>query len=61
MTIEIQSPELQGFTAVGPISEEKAIPGVQHLYKATVSISKGNGFDKTAGGRRFICISAFER
>ena len=61
MIVDKQSLELQGTTAVDPITEETAIPGVQHLYKATVTISKGKGFGKTAGGRRFICFSAFER
>ena len=61
MTVDKQSAELQGTTSVGPITEEMKIPGVQHLYKATVTITKGKGFKRDVGGRRFLCLSAFER
>ena len=62
MTVDRQTPDLQGFTSIGTITEETAVSGVQHLYKATVTIKhKGTGFDASAGGRRFICLSAFER
>ena len=61
VTIGKTSPELQGFTSVGPITAETAIAGVQQLYKATITISKGNGFDKSVVGKRFICLTASER
>ena len=56
-----QSDDLQGYTSVGSIVEEKSIQGVQHLYKAEVTITKGHGFKKNLAGRRNLCLVASER
>ena len=61
LNVSKQSSQLQGETSVGPITEETNIQGVQKLYKVQVTISKGRGYDKSVGGRRFLCLMASER
>ena len=61
LNVSKQSSQLRGETSVGPITEETNIQGVQKLYKVQVTISKGRGFDKSVGGRRFLCLMASER